>query len=132
MSDTYQAVYDAVRSKISGGDINSAVEEAIRNCGLGDQVHAVALAYQEVAAEQCTPSVLYRPTLSVDGDKWCALYGDNLQDGVAGFGDSPVRAMMNFDQNWLAKLIVSPEQCAQRLRTQADELERPAPPEGAE
>lgn len=50
------------------------------------------------------PSVLYRPTLSIDGDKWCALYGENLQDGVAGFGDSPYAAMCDFNCAWHAKL----------------------------
>lgn len=50
------------------------------------------------------PSVAFKPRLSIDGDKWCALYGDNLQDGVAGFGDSPAEAMLDFDRNWNAKL----------------------------
>ncbi len=31
--------------------------------------------------------------ISLDGDKWCALVGDNLQDGVGGFADSPVDAI---------------------------------------
>lgn len=46
------------------------------------------------------PSVLYRPKLSIDGNKWCALYGDNLQDGVCGFGDSPQAAMIDFNANF--------------------------------
>ena len=46
------------------------------------------------------PSVLYRPKLFIDGNQWCALYGDNLQDGVAGFGDSPKEAMNAFDRAW--------------------------------
>ena len=36
-------------------------------------------------------------TNTVDGDQWCALYGDDLQSGVAGFGDSPELAMQDFD-----------------------------------
>ena len=28
-----------------------------------------------------------------DGDQWCALYGENLQEGVAGFGRTPAEAM---------------------------------------
>jgi hypothetical protein len=52
------------------------------------------------------PSVLYRPHLSIDGDQWCALYGENLQDGVAGFGSSPYEAMLNFDENWYRKLNI--------------------------
>ena len=45
-----------------------------------------------------------KPHIFIDGDKWCALYGDNLQDGVAGFGDSPNEAMINFDKMWYEKL----------------------------
>jgi hypothetical protein len=36
----------------------------------------------------------------MDGDQWCALYGENLQDGVAGFGDTPEKAMYAFDAAW--------------------------------
>ena len=46
------------------------------------------------------PSTHMRPRLYIDGDKWCALYGDNLQDGCAGFGDTPEGAMADFDHNW--------------------------------
>jgi len=64
----------------------------------------------EAAAENMRPSVLFKPTLSIDGNQWCALYGDNLQDGVAGFGDSPDDAMRDFDYNWLQKLSVKGKQ----------------------
>lgn len=29
----------------------------------------------------------------MDGDKWCCLLGENLQEGRAGFGDSPIEAL---------------------------------------
>jgi len=32
-------------------------------------------------------------TISLDGDEWCALIGENLQEGLAGFGKSPVQAI---------------------------------------
>ncbi|MCM5682929.1 hypothetical protein M8A51_25685 [Schlegelella sp. S2-27] len=57
-------------------------------------------AIQSAAAQQERPSVLYRPAMSIDGNQWCALYGDNLQDGVAGFGASPSDAMHDFDRAW--------------------------------
>jgi hypothetical protein len=51
--------------------------------------------------DYCTqPSVLYRPSLSIDGNQWCALYGEDLQSGVAGFGISPQHAMWDFNKNW--------------------------------
>lgn len=46
------------------------------------------------------PSVLYRPRLFADGDMWCALYGDDLASGVAGFGKTPAEAMYEFDTAW--------------------------------
>lgn len=52
------------------------------------------------ACDQGEPSVIYKPRLFIDGDQWCALYGDNLQDGVAGFGDTPDKAMRDFNKNW--------------------------------
>lgn len=53
---------------------------------------------EQLYSEKTRPSVLYKPALTIDGDKWCALYGDNLQDGVAGFGDSPAKALAEFDR----------------------------------
>jgi len=104
MNDSYQAVYDAVRSKISGGDIGSAVERALRDANLSHYAEMVRLTAQEAACEYMRPSVLMRPAIFIDGNQWCALYGDNLQDGVAGFGDSPALAAYGFDRAWLAKI----------------------------
>jgi hypothetical protein len=61
-------------------------------------------AIKEAVFEACgfvqSPSVLYRPTVTPDGNKWCCLYGDNLQEGVAGFGDTPAEACRAFDIAW--------------------------------
>lgn len=57
----------------------------------------VELARQETLSR---PSYLLHPRLSIDGNQWCALYGENLQDGVAGFGDSPEAAYAAFDKAW--------------------------------
>lgn len=46
------------------------------------------------------PSNILRPTLNIDGDRWCALYGKDLQQGVAGFGKSPAEAYNDFDKAW--------------------------------
>ena len=103
MSDTYQAVYEAVRSRLSRCDVGQAIREA---CHL-DASHAIQSVQQEmlaVAYAMQTPSAIYRPRIMIDGNKWGALYGDNLQEGVAGFGDSPAEAMADFDKNWNAKL----------------------------
>jgi len=100
MSDNYQAVYDAVRSKLSNCDVGSAIEQAINQMNCGHYVQMAMYSFQEAASMQMSPHVLMRPSISIDGDCWCALYGDNLQDGVAGFGKSPRDAMADFDKNW--------------------------------
>lgn len=83
-----------------------AVNEIIRDC-----YNAASLAggritsqIQDLANEYARPSIMLHPQLSIDGDQWCCLYGDNLQNGVAGFGDSPDKAYRDFDKNWYAEL----------------------------
>lgn len=63
----------------------------------------IKIAWQEAAWEQQRPSVVFKPTLSQDGDMWCALFGENLQDGVAGFGETPAKAMYAFDHAWVTE-----------------------------
>lgn len=106
MSDTYQAVYDAARSRIHGANIGEAIEAALRDA-FGNAYHlmvGVAQDYSVAAFEQQRPSVLYRPRIAIDGNMWGAVYGDNIQQGVAGFGESPALAMADFDKNWNATL----------------------------
>jgi hypothetical protein len=45
-------------------------------------------------------SALCYLSLSLDGDQWCALFGPNLQDGVAGFGTTPTDAVNAFDKEF--------------------------------
>lgn len=104
MSDTYQAVYDAVRSRIgsvSAGEIYDVVRTAF------DMGNLLPMLQQEVGivgGEMVRPSVLMRPTITLDGNAWCALYGEDLQVGVAGFGKSPADAMTDFDTKWAEQL----------------------------
>lgn len=105
MSDAYQAVYDATRSRISSCDVGAAVRDVALDAF--DISHAKALLQEQIGivGEDLTrPHVLMRPTLTIDGNKWRALYGENLQDGVAGFGDSPHEACLDFNRAWFAKL----------------------------
>jgi len=66
-------------------------------------VDMVKITWQEAAWEQQRPCVVFKPTLSKDGNMWCALFGENLQEGVVGFGPRPVDAMWAFDAAWLAE-----------------------------
>lgn len=101
MADSYQAIYDAVRSRIYGGDISNIADRSLRDAF--DMGNFRDIAIQEAIAvshEQQRPSVLFRPTLNADGDQWCALYGEDLMTGVSGFGETPDAAMREFDKAW--------------------------------
>lgn len=83
--------------------MNHILNDELQHCVMNAICHAADMAkvsVQEAAMMHATPSAIYKPRLSIDGDQWCALYGDNLQDGVSGFGKSPAAAMYDFDLNW--------------------------------
>lgn len=100
MADNYSAVYDAVRSRFCG-DFLGAFERAVR--GGFDFSYQRQHLQQEIYAvshELQRPSAVYRPALFPDGNMWCALYGEGLMNGVAGFGETPAKAMAAFDEAW--------------------------------
>ena len=57
-----------------------------------------------IEAEEFNLLSVLKPKIFIDGDQWCVLYGDNLQDGIAGFGDSPVLAVYDFNKAWWKSL----------------------------
>ena len=105
MSDSYQPIYDAARRQIGHVDTERVLREAF---DISWQKEHLQQAIYATSNEMQRPSVLYRPQIYIDGNQWCALYGADLQDGVAGFGDSPAEAMCAFDQAWNAKLKPRP------------------------
>ena len=46
------------------------------------------------------PFVVYGATLAPDGNMWSALLGENIQEGVVGFGKTPAEAVADFNNNW--------------------------------
>lgn len=38
-----------------------------------------------------------------DGNQFCFLYGENLQTGIAGFGDTVYLAMLDFNHKFVAE-----------------------------
>lgn len=100
MSD-YQAIYDAVRSRISGCDVGSVVADAVRQAfDISMTVAVVSQEFSIAGYEMRRPFMLLRPKIYPDGNQWCALYGDNIQDGVCGFGETPEKAAQAFDLAW--------------------------------
>lgn len=109
MSDSYQAIYDAVRSRISNGDVGAAVSDAaFRQFDISWLTGQAQGVLSNIEIAYTRPHAVMRPNLFMDGNQWCAMYGQNIQDGVAGFGDSPVAAMQDFDANWIKAKEVTP------------------------
>jgi hypothetical protein len=104
MSDDYQAIYDAVRSRISNGDVGAAIERVAGEAfDIGWQKQHAQQEIYAVSHEWQRPSVLFRPTVSLDGNAYCVLYGEDLMAGCAGFGSTLAEAMADFDKNWFSQ-----------------------------
>jgi hypothetical protein len=75
MSDTYQAVFDAVRSKISNGDVGVAVESAVRGLGIDVCVFQITQSVQAAAREVPVADrggMSGRSLLEVRAEEWWA------------------------------------------------------------
>lgn len=60
------------------------------------------------ACEERRPFIQLRPRMFLDGNRWCALYGEDTHSGVAGFGESPELAAWDFDRAWTERLEGKP------------------------
>lgn len=58
---------------------------------------AAEVCAQEIAAYHATWHSVLHPAVYKDGDMWCALYGDDLQVGISGFGPTPAKALLAFE-----------------------------------
>lgn len=47
------------------------------------------------------PHAYMCPKIYRDGNKWCALYGDDLMMGVGAFGNTPQQAAESWDLVWI-------------------------------
>lgn len=55
--------------------------------------------YEDARNIQYLPSAIFKPKLYIDGNKWCAGYGE-MPNGVFGFGYSPQLAMDDFNKSF--------------------------------
>lgn len=113
MSDSYQAIYDAVRSRISNADVGQAVRDAIgSNFDISFAREQVKDELVRAAYEMQRPSVLMRPEIDmhfgIAGGPYQAKWGPR----VFGVGKSPDEAMRAFDLAWVKEhpFVASPKQ----------------------
>lgn len=59
--------------------------------------HAAQCLAQHIAGYHATWFSVMKPKLFKDGNAWCALWGDDLQVGISGFGKTPAEALLAFD-----------------------------------
>lgn len=94
-----QEIYDAVRSKIQGGNIAEAVTDAARNAfDISHIIREVAQEFSAAGSDMQRPSVLFKPVITQDGNAWIVVLGPNLAVGVVGVGNTPAEAMLDFDR----------------------------------
>ena len=51
---------------------------------------------------------LLRPRFYQDGDRFCFLYGDSIQDGISGFGETPAKAAEDFYDTFYERRPLDP------------------------
>lgn len=63
---------------------------------------------QEIEAEKADYNLfsLLKPKIFIDGDRWCVLYGEDIQSGICGFGKSPYLAIKDWSSNCYTTLKV--------------------------
>ena len=70
--------------------IQAIYEHKIREYELDCTIFAISTA----------PHKIYQTKVTLDGNMYCCLYGDDLQSGIAGFGETPKEACAAFDKEW--------------------------------
>jgi hypothetical protein len=53
-----------------------------------------------VEREEFNLVALLKPRIFMDGNQYCVLFGESLMEGIAGFGDTPVLAVFDFNKAW--------------------------------
>ncbi len=64
--------------------------------------HYEAMCNLNIEAEYKLFSML-KPKLYKNGNKWCVLYGEDIQSGIAGFGETPNEAICDWNSAWVNK-----------------------------
>ena len=81
------------------------LNETDSHCLMNQLAHQADIRHQEMLSniidegEMKIFSIL-QPRLFQDGNKWCVLYGENIQTGVCGFGDTRRDAIRAWNNAW--------------------------------
>jgi len=65
-----------------------------------DELTSEAKHVAAIEAQEMNLVATLKPRIFVDGNMWCVMFGENIQDGVAGFGETPRLAVYDFNKAW--------------------------------
>lgn len=94
--------------------MNSILNEHDSNTLMNSINHYEFLQHQEKLNYHITKNQLvFIETFNIkpykDGNQWCVILGENIQEGIVGFGNSPFEAIVNFNNNMYQSLKQSNE-----------------------
>jgi len=74
--------------------------------------HQIDILYQNelsliVEKQEYNLFATLKPSIYKDGNQWCVLYGEYLHDGIAGFGDTPYLAILDFNKQFSSPISSS-------------------------
>ena len=49
---------------------------------------------------------MLKPKIFMDGNMWCVMIGENPMEGIQGFGETPFKAMLDFNKSWHKSLTI--------------------------
>ena len=106
MSDNYQAIYDAIRSRFSNFDSTGLIDSITSKFDISWTMSRLEATIKDSVTEAAEYSrfAMLKPTLLLDGNMWCYLLGDNLQVGIAGFGETPFLAIIDWNKAFHKKV----------------------------
>lgn len=79
-------------------------DESNRRSDWDDQIKQSEL-YSAVEREEVNLFVTLKPKFYIDGNQWCVLLGENIQEGICGFGGSLKKAIWEFSKAVDAELL---------------------------
>jgi len=68
------------------------LSQEVQNC-----YQQAAMDQAQVAWRQMKWAVVLGARIYLDGDQWCVLHGDNMMTGIFGCGDTPEKAIEDFE-----------------------------------
>lgn len=90
----------AILFSIISHKINEIIDEVNKMSHLAEDQYWESELARSIQTQEYALFAQLRPLITQDGNQWCVLYGKDLHDGIAGFGDTPYLAVLAFNAEW--------------------------------